>query len=101
MHPMAEFLLKALAVVATATLAYLAALFAVSRHRKRCPACGSKTLRYVQYIRATVLIDGGRAPDSWTYFECETCRSRQKQHRGTFSVVDDEEWQRYCQRRKA
>lgn len=98
---MAELLLKALAVVATAALAYLAALFAVSRHRKRCPACGLKTLRYVQCTRATVLIEGRRAPDSWTYFECETCCSHQKQHRGIFSVVADDEWQRYCQRRKA
>src|SRR5687768_7758059 len=96
MHPALEFTLKAVALLAIVGLAYVAACFAANRKREKCPVCAAKKLRCVQSIRATVLIDGKRAPDSWSYFECEACGAHRKLHRGELSIVADDEWQHYC-----
>jgi len=62
-----------------------------------CPACGKQSLRYRQWILATVIINGKRAPDSWCYLLCESCGARYKQHRGRdFEIPSDEEWNRHC-----
>lgn len=99
MHPGIQFLLMAVVVVAIAVFAYLVGGVVISRRRERCPDCRAKKLRCVQFIRATVIVDGKRAPDFWSYFECESCHSHQKLHRGVLSVVALDEWQHYCTKR--
>ena len=106
MHPALAFSLKAAAVIAVVAViavavAYFAPAFAVSRKRKRCPACGAKKLRFVRSIRVTGLkgagLTGGKMGlDSWSYFECEACHTHQKLHRGEFSIVADDEWRHRC-----
>jgi hypothetical protein len=65
---------------------------------ERCPSCGQPALRSVQWIRATVLVDGKRAPASWLYFVCESCsgRFRRDIRGGAFTVPSEQEWQTYC-----
>jgi hypothetical protein len=65
-----------------------------------CPSCSNRTLRRVQFIRATVLRDGQRAPDSWSYFLCSSCGVRLKQHLGAaFTTPTEEEWAQHCSNR--
>ena len=62
-----------------------------------CPNCNCQSLRCVQWIRATVMIDGQRAPASWCYFLCESCGARYKQHlKGDFEIPSEAEWTQYC-----
>jgi hypothetical protein len=86
-------------------LAIIAALLALyfflrprfTSSRMVCPECGLDSLRCVQWILATVLIDGKRAPDSWSYFLCESCGARFKQHLGKdFTKATDTEWAEDC-----
>ena len=47
--------------------------------RNPCPACGSRSLRNRNWIRATLVDDHGRRyPDSWTYESCDACHIRLK-----------------------
>ena len=71
----------------------------------RCPDCNTKTLVSRNWIRATVVINGQRAPDSWTYYECEGCGARWKKFisntgydRPEWQKPSDEEWALHCQR---
>jgi hypothetical protein len=89
--------LIAAGVVLGAFLLYLLVVRLLVRQREVCPSCGEQTLRLVQFIRATVIIDGRRAPDAWRYLLCESCGSRYKQHIGReMEVPFDEEWEHYC-----
>ena len=45
-----------------------------------CPACGTRGLKCVNFIMATVLVDGKRAPDSWSYYRCDKCGKPFKLH---------------------
>lgn len=44
--------------------------------RDVCPGCGQRALVMVNFIRATVIVDGKTAPDSWSCHVCESCGSR-------------------------
>lgn len=57
--------------------------------QRPCPECGAQALRWVTFLRATVLVDGRRAPDSWSLHECEACGVRLKDHRGTWEVPSE------------
>lgn len=61
-------------------LALAAAALASAFYRRPCPACGRRGLKCVGFIRATVVINGRRAPDHWTYYRCELCRATFKLH---------------------
>jgi hypothetical protein len=98
MPPVLEFALAATAIVVVPVALYLLAGWAITRSRKECPQCGTKKLRCVQLIRATLMVDDKRTPDFWSYHECEACHSRWKMHRGKFSTVSDNEWQENCER---
>jgi hypothetical protein len=68
-------------------------------YRARCPACGHRGLKCVQWIRATIEVDGKRAPASWTYFRCESCGAKYKQHIGReLEIASEEEWARFCEK---
>lgn len=65
----------------------------------RCPKCQEKKLESRGAIRATVLINGKRAPDSWTYYECTACAARWKKYisgtsydRPEWQTPSDDEW---------
>lgn len=62
----------------------------------KCPKCEKRELTLVNWIRATVLINNQRAPDSWSYYLCERCNSRLKLHRDVWSDVNIEEWTANC-----
>lgn len=83
----------------TAILLSVAGGWLVSRRRETCLACSRRALRCVQWIRATVLIEGRRAPDSWSYYLCESCGAHYKLHRGSWSLAPDEEWAQHCSAR--
>lgn len=62
-----------------------------------CPSCSKPALQQVQFIRATIIRDGRRAPDSWSYFWCSACEARFKQRPGGgFTQPTSEEWSQYC-----
>ncbi|QIF05275.1 hypothetical protein [Roseimicrobium sp. ORNL1] len=86
-----------IAIPVVACALYLLAGWLLGRQRRACPACAQKEVRCVQWIRATVLIDGRRAPDSWCYYLCDACGARFKQHLGKdYEVPSDEEWEAQC-----
>jgi hypothetical protein len=76
-------------------VALVVAALVSAYYRRRCPACGERGLKCVNFIRATVVIDGRRAPDSWSYYVCELCGAGFKLHRGELSSVTADEIQRY------
>ena len=87
-------------IVAGIPIIYFFAGWLLSGRRRVCPSCGRRSLRCVQWIRATVLIDGRRAPDSWIYFLCESCGARLKRHLDRdFEVPSEAEWAQYCSQR--
>jgi hypothetical protein len=61
---------------------------------KKCPICDSRNLVSVNWVRATILVDGKRAPDSWAYYQCKTCDARLKLHRSNWMDMDADsaEW---------
>ena len=92
---------------------YLFVLWIIGGYRSKCPQCYAKAipeplsgearrvvprnLRMVGFVRATVLINGKRAPDSWSFYLCDSCGARLKFHRGQFSAPTDSEWNQQTQ----
>lgn len=64
----------------------LGALLSIdSKKREPCPSCGQRRLRFVRLVR-------GR-PRDLSFFLCESCGARHKQHcGGDFEIVSEEEW---------
>lgn len=60
----------------------------------RCPVCDARRLRWVQFVRATHVVDGRRTPTSWSYHECSRCHSRLRcnTQSGQWFHVDEREW---------
>ena len=91
------FVLLVLLVLSPAILyafALVAAALASTYYRRLCSACGRRGLKSVNFIRATVVVNGRRAPDFWSYYICELCGSGFKLHRGELSGVTADEIQR-------
>jgi hypothetical protein len=88
--------LLAVVIVAIAVSLYVAVARWGARRRGHCPGCGQQALQCVQWIRASVMVEGRRAPDSWHYFSCESCGGQFKKHvRGSlFSMPSRAEWER-------
>ncbi|QDV72745.1 hypothetical protein K2D_09100 [Planctomycetes bacterium K2D] len=80
-----------ISVVAVPVFLYLAVGYWLRIRRGICPACGQKRLKMVNFVRATIEVDGERAPDAWSYHECEHCNKRFKQHRGRFTTASEHE----------
>ena len=94
---MGALIAETAAVVVGIPTLYLLGGWMASRRRWICPTCKSRALRCVQWIHATVMIDGRRAPDSWSYFSCDSCGAHFKQHLGRdFVTPSAEEWIQYC-----
>lgn len=89
-------ILKLILLVLSPVIIYAFALVALGIKTKyfkdKCPQCQERGLIRVFWVKAAVLVNGRRAPDSWSYYLCEKCGSRLKSHRGTWSEVGDKEW---------
>ena len=59
----------------------LGALIKFMKEPAICPRCGSRSLLQVNFIRATILVNGRRAPDSWSLHNCRQCNARLRLHR--------------------
>src|SRR5438046_366923 len=60
-------------------------------YRSRCPKCGKRGMKIVGGVRATILVGGKRAPDSWMDYECEKCGAIMRWHRGKWEEVPEED----------
>jgi ribosomal protein L37AE/L43A len=90
----------ALVAVGPAIAAMVVAVALLSQRKTVCPSCSHRSLRRVQLIRATVVVNERNVPDSWTYFECDSCAARFKQHADReYTVPSEAEWIRYCSKR--
>jgi hypothetical protein len=79
-----------LAILVTIVLG--APLVGLDRLLRRCPRCGRRGgMTLVNFIRATVVIDGRRAPDHWSYYRCRRCGARLKHHHDQWGDVPDAE----------
>jgi len=86
-----------LVAVGPVIMAVVVAVVYLSQRKAICPSCSHRALRRVQFIRATVVVDGRRVPDSWSFLLCESCGARYKQHLGAALTVPSEaEWNQYC-----
>jgi hypothetical protein len=81
----------AILLVLSPALLYVVVGLLLSIYRERCPECGQRGLTCVNVIKATVAIDGMRAPDSWGYYSCEKCGASLKHHRGVWGPIPDDE----------
>jgi hypothetical protein len=86
------WLLAALLVLSPALLYGLLLVFA-ALHRGRCAACGQRGLKCVGATLATVVVNGRRAPDSWSYYACDKCGAAFKLHCDQWTRVPAEEAQ--------
>jgi hypothetical protein len=84
------WLLAAFLVLSPAIL-YGLLLALVAVHRGRCAECGRRGLKCVNGVLATIVVNGKRAPDSWSYYCCEKCGAAFKLHRGRWTRVSSEE----------
>jgi hypothetical protein len=81
-------------------IVYVLAMFAVAigsmYFPRRCPRCGQRGLIRVNSALATIIIDGKRTPDSWSYERCQKCNAHLKRHRSQWLDVQDAEWEAEC-----
>jgi hypothetical protein len=85
-----NWLLLTLLVLSPAFL-YLRALAAMAiagkYYRRPCPTCRRRGLKRIQFVKATIEIDGTRVPGSWSYYVCDKCGEALKLHRGEWTSV--------------
>lgn len=89
-----KFLLAATIVLSPAILYVIALVVTAIRSKyypDKCPQCGERGLDLVNFILATVVIDGRRAPDSWSYYVCRKCDAWLKHHRKEWGPVPEHE----------
>jgi hypothetical protein len=88
----------AIAMIAVVALALcLFAAWRMPRRRLLCPSCGQASLRCGQRLLMTVMVDGRRAPDNCSYFVCDSCGGKFKQHScAAFTIPTDAEWAFHC-----
>ena len=68
--------------------------------RARCPTCNRPGIEVVQFLRATVVVDGKRGPAAWSYLSCPHCGGRFRQDvNGPCVVADEEDWLANVERR--
>ena len=65
-------------------------------YRSRCPKCEQRGLKMIDFIQATVVINGKRAPDHWADYECEKCRAIVRWHHAKWEPVPPSEVRRHA-----
>ena len=55
--------------------------------RRRCLACFKRGLRCFDFVRATIVVDGKRAPDWWADYRCERCGAVYRRRRDSWVRV--------------
>ena len=84
-------------VIPVALFILLAVGVILGRRPEVCPSCHQRKLRCLQWVRATIVRDGKRAPDSWSYLLCDSCGARYKQRLGgDFEIPSEQEWAKHC-----
>jgi hypothetical protein len=66
--------------------------------RPRCPTCKKRGLRSVQFIRATIVIDGRSAPAASSFYRCPGCDGRFRRDAWRdegLQVASDDEWRQF------
>ncbi len=75
--------------------ALIVTVIVTTYYRRQCSECGKRGLKNVNFIMATIVVNGVRIPDSWSYYVCEQCPACFKLHRGALSRVTLSEVQQY------
>ena len=68
-------------------IALIATGLSMRFYRSRCPKCRQRGLKLINFVKATVLINGQRAPDHWADYECEKCGAVVRWHHGKWEPV--------------
>jgi len=65
-------------------------------HPPRCPNCGRRSFRCVNFLRAFANLQ--RKPFCWAYYRCNQCGNTMKRNalRGEWVAVSEEEKRQYC-----
>jgi len=85
------WLVLAILLVLSPAILYKLFGFLITAWRSQWLACGMRGLKCVNFIRATIEVDGKRTPDSWSYYVCEKCGAGFKWHRGLWSNISEQE----------
>jgi hypothetical protein len=93
-----ELWLIATLLVLSPAILYGIALVIFAVYRGKCSACGKRGLNCVESIRATIVVNGKRAPDSWSFYVCGKCGAAFKSHQGEWSRITQSELERELQR---
>jgi hypothetical protein len=72
-------------------IALIATAIATKYYRRPCLTCGERGLKCVNFIRATIIVNGRRAPDYWSYYVCEKCGAEFKLHHDEWKDVPENE----------
>ena len=89
-----KWILITLVVLSPAILYVLALILLALKEKylpRRCPTCERRGLHCVNLIKATILIDGQRAPDHWSYWICDRCNDELKLHQNKWLPVPENE----------
>ena len=81
----------AILLILSPAILYACLLAFVAIYRGRCMACGTRGLKWVNGVLATIVVQGRRVPDSWCYYRCDRCGVAFKLHRGAWTRVSDQE----------
>jgi hypothetical protein len=66
------------------------------KEERDLPFLRRRALKFAVRILTSVIIQGRKAPDTWTYFVCESCGAHYKRYDGDFVVPSDQEWAEFC-----
>jgi hypothetical protein len=86
----------AIVLVLSPAILYGLLLVLVAVWRSPCPACGRRGLKMAGGVKATILVNGKRAGDHWSYYVCQQCGAGFKWHRGNLSLASEGEIRHYC-----
>lgn len=76
-------------------LALIAVGVSTHFYRCRCPKCQQRGLKSIDFIRATVQINGQRAPDCWADYQCEKCGAVVRWHHRQWEPVPESDVRRH------
>ena len=81
----------AILLILSPAILYVLLGLLVTVRRSPCSACGKRDLKCVNFIRATIEVDGKRMPDSCSYYVCDKCGAAFKWHRRAWSNMSEQE----------
>lgn len=88
-------LLAAFGVIASLVFV-LGRLLEHSENRRPCPECNETRLLWIKGARATILVHGRHAPDSWSLHECLACGVRLKNRSGKWEPAGPSDLRHYA-----